>query len=424
MEDAEERPTLSEFLREKVNFRAILEPDLLQFLTKHMHEFLCLLNEDSDDSKLAFVMLSNLPSLIAKQIENDDSIYIALTEMLGAHAATPLCVSRIATVLENLAARCPNDAARMIGYFPVLLNYIEESSVLGFFERITSDAPKFAAFHECIARVGLDAMVNDKLAGDSESQATVNLLRLITFCCRPRVTRAGFANPRTISTLARYCAADDSSVQDRCWEAVRGLCCPETAQLFVILCARAIDVAKETREVTRGVCAVWDFLGKMVLLDDFFAEHVMETGLCEVAVRQMIMHGECANLMGPVFRFVEAGMKCCLMPHMIQHVMPFVVESGRKKKVDAVSANSRRLLAEIFAREVHTGPMREWIEREIGLGKLKAELIDPYVFALKEPYGGFHHDGRFQSSLQLFEGSLISVIMNRLSKKKPSLSDT
>ena len=419
----EETLALSDFLRTKANFRSILEPDLAAFLNVHMNELLALLNSDGEDSRLAFVMLSNLPTLLAKQMENDDSIYIALSEMLGTETASPLGVSRIATVLENLAARCPNDTARMIGYLPVLLNYIQETSVLEFFARVTSDRPKFAAFHTCLACIDVGGIVDSALHSSPSSDRAVNLMRLISLCCRTRVTRACFANSRVIATLAEFCAVEDLRVQGRCWEAVAALCCAETAPLLAVLCARAVDVAKESRDAGVGLCAVWDFITKMVSIEDAFAEHVMETGVCEVALRHMIVHGGCANLMGSVFRFVRTGMNGCLMSHMIQHVMPFIVESARTKRVDAVCANSRKVLADIFAKHLENGPMLNWINREIGLVKLKHELIDPYVFALASPYGGFHANSS-GVSLPMLNGPLVSLMIDRLVKKSETFDDS
>lgn len=384
---------VEDFLLKQPACNLVKLPDMSRgYVTNHCTELLDLsLSTDDDElAKRAFLVLSTASQKVVGALISEDVFFVKATEILSGKQISPLIISRLSSLFDNLLAKLKSGYIEAIGFLAQLLKYIEYPSVFSLFTSILDANSKTKEIQEIMAQIRFENMILNEFGSNASNEKVTNLCSLIRLCLKHPLLRNNFVCDRVMNKLVSLLDTQNPDILNPLWQALSTLCCEINGTKMSQVSDLALKLLKigDSQLHMYHVCAC-DFLGKMMYYNPSGFNQRCRTEMVDVCLEIMDKFPESTNMMASVFRLLRNGVKSGgFLSLALNKVIPILIGYAQSAIRNARSANAMSFMADVEASRAGNKMVNKKLENDRRFCSFRDRELKYHTDKLGREYGG------------------------------------
>ncbi|OHT08960.1 hypothetical protein TRFO_22293 [Tritrichomonas foetus] len=347
-----------------------------------------------ENSKKAFIILSNGPSLIINALISDLTFFLKMTEILSHPNLSSIVVNRLATILNYIIMNNEQASLDSIGFLTMILKYIEETAVFDLFCTIFNDKDKLKPMQKLLATTDIDVFILNEFSSTEilSYEKKLNLTLLINYGLKCKRLRDSFTNRRILVHLISLMNTEDTLLLNSIWSSL--------ALLMTKKMLNKVEIQKLFEDAFEIICgsfdtlhtyhiSIFEFLTAIVDLKVLMFTENHKKQICQTFQSLFPKFPNSTNLMSSMFKFIRTSLhNRDFAQRILDGYIPFFIDEGMKKQRTAASANALVFLGDLDRMKTSSYMINKSLTSSQKYMTFYKSFFKDYLEKLPNPYGG------------------------------------
>ena len=337
--------TVRKLIRHSISQKLIFikHPQIILYLSEHLNDLLELsFSEDlSNITNDAFNIIKHIYTLIINSFLNLPDFHYTVNEVLNRDNPSSRCLSRVCSLTQLILLSTNSNFPSSCGFILQLIKYINDLSILYFFEEIILEEFSYSLTHKWISENGFSELIlneiqsitlkNNKNIYLSKSyQKMKNLLIIFKYCKSSTILRKKFEkifSLQIIISLPRI----SNYIEDEKWDIIRTYYTKNTYLELNYLFNYLINIISEPfNKISNFNFSILKIFIK-ILKKNYNLNNFLKSPLHQILLRFIFQFYENTFLMNIILKFLEISFQ--KFPLNIQYaetILPPLLYEGTK----------------------------------------------------------------------------------------------
>ena len=378
--------------------------ELFIFFADHISDLIDLAFKDTEteDSKKAFIFLSNGPPLIIDALTKDFIFFLRVTELLQdpSSLSNSCIIQRISVIFNYLILNDVQFSIDSIGFLPQLLPYIGEDAVYDLFHTIFTNKSQLKQMRIMLSSTSIDTYVINEIQNspgyvNSSSFSTyskeLNLLLIIRDGLTSKHLKKSFQNDKVLNALYSISTVTkEPLLLNQIW-----------ASLALIVNQNLISKMKDVFDESMKIISqpferlhsyhisIFDFLANIVDTDASMFTTTQKRLICQTFQNLSLKFPNSTYLISSMFNFIRKSLHNReFAQRILDGYISFFIELGKSEKRTAVSASSLIFLADLEEMKTSSYLISKYLSENRKYISFHKSFFKNYLDELHKPYGG------------------------------------